>query len=130
MRILVFLFAFSIVTIASADVYVITAPDKTVYSLSEQDDAVVPKGYKKDVLKNKVIKDLPVTAGQENMYDFDGGKFSINVQKFSEAQEKVISDAGKANELVLIDKKMQFLAYQALENDGYKFKHISDNDFK
>lgn len=77
-----------------ADVYVVTAPDKSVYSLSEQDDAVVPNGYQKSKIVNKQIKDLTVTSGEEKMYDFSGNKFTLNAKK--------VQDKNKAEQDLLI----------------------------
>lgn len=72
------------VNIAQADVYVLTAPDKSVQGLSEQDDMVVPDSYTKSVIKNKNISDLPINLGEEKMYDFDGSKFKLNSIKVEE----------------------------------------------
>lgn len=83
---------------AHADVYVITAPDKSVYSISEQDDAVVPNGYKKSVLPGKKIQDLTVSMGEEKMYDFNGSKFTLNAAKVTEknkAEEDAIKEKQK-----------------------------------
>ena len=78
--------------VANADVYVITAPDKSVYSISEQDDAVIPSGYNKNVLAKKSIKDLTFNMGEEKMYDFSGSKFTLNATRVI-AKNKAESDA-------------------------------------
>ena len=87
--ILIFLMLFT--TSAMADVYVVTAPDKSVYSLSEYNDAVVPKGYKVDIIKNAKIDTLGLVKS-EKFYDFNGGKFTINNTKV-QAEAKQIQDA-------------------------------------
>ena len=85
---------------AVADVYVVTAPDKSVASLSALDDAVVPAGYEKTVLKNKSIADLPFSMGEEKMYDFNNGAFKLNAKKVQDknkAENDAILDAEKYN---------------------------------
>lgn len=97
---MIFLIFFLMCGLARADVYVITAPDKSVYSLSEQDDAVLPKGYSKNVIKNKGIKDLTVSMGEEKLYDFNGSKFSLD--------EKKVQEKNKAeNDLILLKQKRE-----------------------
>lgn len=88
---MIFLFLLMMMGVAHADVYVITAPDKSVYSISEADDAVVPSGYKKDIVKNKKIKDLTVSLGEENLYDFNNGTFTVNAKKIQD-KSKAESD--------------------------------------
>jgi hypothetical protein len=80
------LFILLLCTPAFADVYVITAPDKTVVSLSEQDDAVMPEGYSKDIIKNKMIVDLPID-GDVTLYKFNGNKFSIDGVKVTKKRK-------------------------------------------
>ena len=95
------LFLILMTGIVQADVYVITAPDKSVYSLSEADDAVLPDGYKKDIIENKTISDLTITPGEEKLYDFNGSKFTPNAKKIQDknkAEEEAILRAEKAAE--------------------------------
>lgn len=92
------LFLIFMCSIAQADVYVITAPDKSVYSLSEQDDAVLPDGYIKNIVPNKHISDLVVSMGEEKLYDFDKGTFILNskkVQDKNKVEQDVILASGK-----------------------------------
>lgn len=89
--------------IAQADVYVVTAPDKSVYSISEQNDAVIPSGYSSSVIKNKQIKDLTVTMGDEKLYDFNGSKFTLNTAKVN-AKNKAEADAIAAENKKNTDK--------------------------
>lgn len=71
-------------SVAHADVYVLVSPDKSIAGLSDQDDMVVPDGYKKEIVSNKTIKDLPITPGEEKLYTFNKGSFSLNAQKVSD----------------------------------------------
>lgn len=81
--------------IARADVYVVTAPDKSVYSISEAPDAVAPDGYKTDILRGQSIKDLPLAEDQK-MYNFNGKKFVLDAKKVtdrSKAEKDAILEA-------------------------------------
>lgn len=79
-----------------ADVYVITAPDKTIYSLSEQDDAVVPPGYVKDIIKGKDIKSLML--GEDlSLYSYNGKKFTLDDKKVAK-KNKDLMDASVSRE--------------------------------
>jgi hypothetical protein len=81
-----------------ADVYVVTAPDKSVYSISEADDAVVPAGYTKDVLKGKDIPSLAI-GDDPTLYNFSGKKFTLDdkkvVKKNKEAEDFVMAKESK-----------------------------------
>lgn len=74
-----------------ADVYVLTDANKSVVGLSEQNDIVAQAGQKVEVLKNKQIKDLTMTMGEEKLYDFNGKTFTLNSKKVQE-QAKAESD--------------------------------------
>jgi len=63
--------------LAHADVYVVTNPQGGVYSISPQNDAVVPSGYKLTVMKGQNIQNLPIT-GDPQLYNFNNGGFTIN----------------------------------------------------
>lgn len=95
-----------------ADVYVITAPDKSVYSISEQNDAVIPDGYKKNIVKNKFIKDFPLD-GDEKMYDFNGTKFTLNAKKVTD-KNKQDQDLIIANQKAVADKQSAVAKLKAL----------------
>lgn len=81
---------------ASADVYVITAQDKSVYSISEADDAVLPVGYTKDVIKGKDIKSL-MLSDDTSVYNYNGKKFTLDDKKVSK-KNKDLQDASIARE--------------------------------
>lgn len=93
----ILIFLLLMIQVVEADVYVITAPDKSVFSLSEQDDAVVPDGYKKNIVKNKMIKDLTFSMGEEKLYDFNGGSFTLNSKKVQDKNKEI-------NDAILLDQ--------------------------
>ena len=81
---------FLIVLISStafADVYVITSPDSSVYSISEEDDAVVPAGYIKDVIKDKSIQSLSL-GNNSSLYTYSGKKFTLDGEKVAMMNKK------------------------------------------
>ena len=63
--------------LAQADVYVVTNPQNGVYSISPQNDAVVPSGYTVTVLKGQSVQNLPIT-GSPQLYNFSNGGFTLN----------------------------------------------------
>lgn len=79
-------------TVASADVFVVTAPDKSVYSLSESDDAVVPNGYTKQVITNKSIEMLAL-GDDTTIYNFNGKKFILDDAKVAKKNSQMQSAA-------------------------------------
>lgn len=93
------LFLILMCSAANADVYVVTAQDKSVYSVSEQNDAIVPNGYKKDIIKGKNIDSLGLNANVA-LYDYDGGKFTMNAGRVSaknkEEQDQILLEQDKA----------------------------------
>lgn len=89
------LFLLLMTGIAQAKVYVITAPDSSVYSVSEQDDAVIPKGYSKNII-NGNISNLPI-SGEPSLYNFNKGAFTLNSGKVQariiEQQKQIMLEA-------------------------------------
>lgn len=109
-KILIFLMLMT--GICQADVYVLTSSDKSVVGLSEQDDMVVPEGYRKDIIRNKKISDITVSNNDMNMYDFSDGKFSLNQKKVADkkiAEEEAILEAQKkdADKKSALDKLLK-----------------------
>jgi hypothetical protein len=96
MKHLVLLLVLGITTPVFADVYVITSPDKSVYSLSSQDDAVVPVGYTKDVIKDKDIASLQL-GDDTSLYNFNGKKFILDDKKVGK-KNKDLQDMAVARE--------------------------------
>lgn len=82
-----------ICTPVMADVYVVTAPDKTVYSISDQNDAVVPSGYSVTMLKG-TIADLALSRPQDE-YTFQGGKFKVDAAKVKAKEDAQLKEDQK-----------------------------------
>jgi hypothetical protein len=83
-------------TIAVADVWVVTTPEKAVYSISEANDAVVPSGYAVKVLPG-TIADLSLNRSQDE-YIFDGSKFKPDSKKIKAKEDAVLEAENKAND--------------------------------
>lgn len=89
----VILALFLLGTIAQADVYVVTNQQGNVYSISPQNDAVIPSGYILTVMKGQNIQNLPIT-GNPQLYNFSNGGFTLNVtavQASQASQQAVIA---------------------------------------
>lgn len=87
------LFLLLMCSVSRADVYVITSQDNSIYSISEQDDAVFPNGYLKNIVKGN-ISNLPI-SGSPQLYNFSNGSFTLNKDKVQAKQAdkaKAISD--------------------------------------
>lgn len=125
---LITIFLFISIT-ANAEVYVLfDKSSKEVKSISKQDDAVLEKGWEKVILDGK-LSDYPLTY-QSQYYTYENNRFVVNVDKLSE-EENVRKKAEKrAEELALIEKKKQQLAYEALKKEGVEFVEIKDVDFQ
>lgn len=93
------LFLLLMTGIASADVYVLTDSTMAVKGLSEQNDIVVPSGYKITVIKGN-ISNLPIT-GDSSMYNFIGGAFTLNTAKIQSKnkleQDNILAEQTKEN---------------------------------
>ena len=79
-----------------ADVYVVHK-DGVVYSLSEQNDAVIPDGYKTTVLKGG-IENLPITRPLDE-YTFDGKNFKVNTSVVKAKEDAIIAENAKKAEI-------------------------------
>jgi len=77
--------------IAQADVYVITDSNGSVYDISNQPDAVVPKGYTLTVMKGQNIQNLPITNSPQ-LYNFSNGSFTLNKSKV-QAQQAIQAES-------------------------------------
>ena len=75
---ILFLILFLFCSIAHADIYVVTDSNNSVYSISDQNDAVIPKGYTLTIMKGQNIQNLPIT-GNPQLYNFINGGFTLNV---------------------------------------------------
>lgn len=95
MLLFIVLILLSMVPMVYADVYVITDPNGSVYSISDVNDAVIPSGYKLTVMKGKNIKDLPI-SGDTQLYNFNNGGFNLNNKAFlarQAVQKQMAADA-------------------------------------
>jgi hypothetical protein len=108
MWILFFLFC----SIAQADVFVVTAPDKSVYSISEQRDCVIPQGYAEDVIKGKDINSLAL-GDDLFLYNYNGKKFTLDDKKVAK-KNKDLSDAALARETKKATKASAITKLEAL----------------
>jgi len=88
--------------IANADVYVVTNQQNNVYSLSSQNDAVVPSGYTLTVMSGKNIQDLPI-VGSPQLYNFSNGSFTLNTAAV-QAQNQAQVDAANIKAQMAQDK--------------------------
>lgn len=68
--------------IADAKVYIVTDTNDAVVSISEQNDAVVPRGYNVSTVKGK-IDGLPI-SGDPTLYDFKSGSFVLNNKRVTD----------------------------------------------
>lgn len=111
MKYFTFLLLF-IPSIALADVYVITTPNKEIYSISEQDDAVLPAGYTKEVIKGKDIASLAL-GEDKTLYTYDKKKFTLDDKKVADKNKKMqdaaIARQAKADAKVSAQAKLEAL---------------------
>ncbi len=84
------LFLLLFCSVANADVYILTDSNNSVIGLSEQNDMVVPSGYKISVVKGN-IDNLPIN-GDPTLYNFDKGYFTLDKVKVQTQQSKQQSD--------------------------------------
>jgi hypothetical protein len=82
----------SLANVCFADVWVVYK-DGEVYSMSEQNDAVVPQGYTVDILKGS-ISDLSLTRPMDE-YKFIGKKFKVDSAKVKEKEDKQLDQEKK-----------------------------------
>lgn len=114
---------------ACADVFVVFKNDsKEVISLSDLDDAVVPEGYSKEVLKGD-LTDYPLEYGAQD-YTFVKKRFVANTKKISQREEASQSSRERNMELESVNKRARLEAYKLMVQQGVEFKHISEEDFK
>lgn len=96
-----FLILLLLTGIANADVYVVTNQQNNVYSVSSQNDAVIPSGYSMTVLKGQNIQNLPI-VGNPQLYNFNNGGFTLNtaaVQAQQAAQSAAIASQTQQQQL-------------------------------
>lgn len=86
-----FLFLLLLTGLAQADVYVVTNQSNGVYSLSEQNDCVVPSGYRTTILRGQTISNLPI-SGSPQLYNFSNGAFTLNATAVTAQQAAQTAD--------------------------------------
>jgi hypothetical protein len=111
-----------IATPVMADVYVVTAPDKSIYSLSEQNDAVVPSGYSVDIIKGKMIQDL-MLGDDMTLYNYNGKKFTLDDKKVAK-KNKDLQDASIAREANKAKKESAKAKLKAIGLDDSEIEAI------
>lgn len=121
-RILLFLFL-GISSLAYADVYVITDSNGSIYSLSEQDDAVIPDGYSKDVIRGRSIPELALDS-DISTYKYLGKKFIIDTKKVAEKRQKE-ADMAKVKEDAMTARSSAIGKLKALGLTNDEIKAIS-----
>lgn len=125
----VLLVLLTICTFAHAEVYLIfDKKGKEVYSVSGQNDTVVPEGKELVVLKGTIDK-----LGLERnpvYYKFIDGDFILNNDKINADYQMVQDLIAKEKDMKLIDAKVKEMAYDALVAEGVVFKKISKEDLK
>ena len=92
---------------ANADVYVITASDNSVYSVSNQNDAIIPNGYTLTVLKGQTLSNLPI-SGNPQLYNFSKGAFTLNTTAVQNQQ--ATQAAAIAAQTALVNAKASAIA--------------------
>ena len=118
-----------ITSISYADVYVIFDIDTTeVYSISQNNDTVIPDGMEIVLLKGSIkglgLKKNPV------LYKYIDGDFILNNEKINTLYQAEI-DAKKVKEdMALINKKVKEMAFDALVEEGIKFKKLQKKNLK
>lgn len=80
--------------LSHADVIVITDNEGSVYSVSENDDTVIPSGYRKTIVKGKMSDVVPSTRPIDE-YSFDGKKFKVDAQSVKAKEDKQLEHEQK-----------------------------------
>ena len=102
-----------------ADVYVVTAPDKSVYSVSEQNDAVIPQGYSVKRI-NGSIAQLGLVR-DPSFYKFEGNRFNADVQKIKAVDDAIIASQRELE----AQKALRQSAINKLKSIGLSEEEIS-----
>lgn len=129
----IFLILTLLCTNAYAEIFVIYNPTtKEVYSLSNQDDAVLPQGFEKKNIEGNA-NDYYAETDAKN-YKLNGNKLVLNVKRINDIEKenqdaKTVAEE-KEKEFKDIDNKVRKQAYEALKAEGKVFKHINDDTFK
>ena len=124
---ILFLCFMVVASVSAADVYVLfNSADKSIYTVSEGDDTVLPKGVEKVVLSG-TIEQLGLSKNPTK-YNYIDGEFIINNDKIN-ADIIAAQDASDyADDMALINKKMKELAFDDLAKDGVTLKNVKKKD--
>lgn len=118
---LVFMF---ITGICYADVYIIyNTATKEIYSISNEDDAVMPKtGYTKTILKQN-LKDILLQYPPE-YYKYDNNKFILNMKKVDEESIRQQQAEERIKEEKIVSDRIRKDTIEKLKSEGITFKYI------
>lgn len=128
MKILIILFILFFAVPCSAEVYVTyDKQTKEIFDISEQDDAVVPEGYEKKVLKGS--KDQIPDMYEAKYYKLAGNKVVLNNKKLNTDMKRQKEETEKLREEYKVMRMMQKMACEQLKASGEKLKHISCDEY-
>lgn len=129
-KLLVLIFLILSVNVAQAEVYmIVNNANDEIYSLSNEDDCVMPEsGYTKVILKMK-LKDIELQAHPTD-YKYKDKKFIMNIQKISDKEntKSVLLEIYQEQEM--IKNKAFKMAYDELIKEGKTFQHITVEDYE
>ena len=100
-----------------AEVFVIyNSSDRSVYSISSEDDATLPQGYTKEVLKMN-LEDIQLPY-HFTLYKYQEGKFVADLEKIKkEVDAQVVAEENIKKEN-LIREKIRAMAEKELKAEG------------
>ena len=102
---------------AFADVVVIyNSSDRSVYSISNQDDATLPQGYTKEVLKMN-LEDIQLPY-HWTLYKYQEGKFVADLEKIKKEVDAQVAAQENAKKETLIREKIRAMAEKELKLEG------------
>lgn len=129
MKIIIIILALFCTTICHADSYLIVEnATNEIYSLSNQDDAVMPKsGYTKHIIPLDLteiqLMDHPI------YYKYIDGNFVLNIGKISDRENAKIERLGVLDEYEQIQNASMKWGLKELKKEGKTFKHYTEEDF-
>ena len=102
---------------AFAEVFVIyNSSDRSVYSISNQDDATLPQGYTKEVLKMN-LEDIQLPY-HWTLYKYQEGKFVADIAKLKAEVDAQIAAQENIKKETLIRDKIRDMAEKELKIEG------------
>ena len=82
---------------AHSEVIIITDKEGVIYSVSENDDTIIPAEYKKTVIKGKMAEVVPDSRSLDE-YSFDGKKFKVDAKSVKAKEDKQLEQEQKIEE--------------------------------